>query len=90
MFKMIDTKSVVTTDTIDGNAVNYQLEKIKKEECFNQVKTAQQKGTLNPVIVNTKKAKKIDDFFKTKEETFIKRESETKTKPKKTKKMTKK
>ena len=79
IFGMINMKSEVVTDALDGQARNYQLSRTSKTECIEQVKELKEAGKLNPIIVNRKKEKKkspqINDFFgKTKAE-FVKRES---------------
>ena len=77
VLSLVNFKTEVVTDTLDGTSKNYQLERTSKSECLQQVQSAKEAGTLNPTIINRKKApKNIEDFFKPKEDTFVKRISD--------------
>lgn len=64
---MLNSKSSVISDALDGEAHDYQLQRGNKDECIEEVKTLKEQGKLNPIIVNHKKAKgKITEFFDSK------------------------
>lgn len=83
VFRMLNMKSEVISDTLDGQARNHQLDRASKDECIKAVKTLKEKGQLNPVmkpmIVNRKKENKITEFFDSKKpkQSFVSRESGT-------------
>ena len=54
---MLDSKSSVISDALDGKAHDYQLKRGDKEECIGEVKTLKAQGKLNTVNVNHKKNK---------------------------------
>jgi len=59
VFRMIDLKSEVVNETLDGTAQNFQVSRKSKNDALDEVKKAHKEGTLNPVIVNRKKTKTL-------------------------------
>jgi hypothetical protein len=55
---MLNRKSCVVTDALDGKAIDLQLSRVSVDECVEEVKDRKEKGVLNPVIVNRKKEAK--------------------------------
>lgn len=85
IFHLIDLKSTVISDTLDGQAKNYQLSRASKTDCIEQVLDLKEKGQLNPTIAKPKKTEqKIEDFFKKAgNQEFIKRKLKESKKSKK-------
>jgi len=75
VFRMIDLKSEVVNETLDGTVQNFQVSRKSKNDALDEVKKAHKEGTLNPVIVNRKKTKNLDDFFgsSNSRDSFVKR-----------------
>ena len=44
IFRMLNMKSEVISDTLDGKAHDYQLDRTSKDDCLEAVKTLKEKG----------------------------------------------
>lgn len=67
IFQILSEKSQVISDALDGKISEYHIKKAHLDDCIEEVKELNTKGTLNPVVIakpkpNTKQ--KIEDFFK--------------------------
>ena len=77
MFRMIDNKTEVVTDAVDGKAHDYQLSRTSKTDAFQEINELKEEGKLNPVIVNRKKVgytPKINEIFRVSND-FVKRDT---------------
>ena len=76
IFNMLNFKSEVVSDALDGKARDYQISRASKDACIEEVKDLKEKGQLNPVIVNRQKGT-LDSFFGSKKprKDFVKRQS---------------
>ena len=81
---MLNHKSEVITDALDGKAKDLQISRTSKQKCIEEVNDRKEKGQLNPVIVNRKKEGTLDQFL-TKNKDFVKRSKTPK--PKKSNKI---
>ena len=72
IFTMLNYKSEVITDALDGKAIDLQIARGSKNKAKDEVNDLKEKGQLNPVIVNRKKEGTLD-LFLTKKKEFVKR-----------------
>jgi len=78
IFDILREKSQVVSDALDGKISEYHIQKAQKEQCVEEVKELKQKGTLNPIIIISKKPKEpsISDYFKKAKKSKSKKKSD--------------
>jgi SWI/SNF-related matrix-associated actin-dependent regulator 1 of chromatin subfamily A len=79
VFRMIDFKSEVVNETLDGTAQNFQVSRKSKNDALDEVKKAHKEGDTKPSDRQQKEDQNLDDFFgsSNSRDSFVKREPET-------------